>query len=83
MSVAVTLCFAGRTSMPPSRSRVAEVQLAALNQRLAALLSDYEAASRHLSYALDPVDQARLGRRIEALLGEIEELERRLESVHG
>ena len=83
VSAAVTRCLAERTPIPAGRPRVAEIRRAALNQRLDALLADCEAASRHLSYALDPVERARLSRRLPELWDEVEELEQELQGLAG
>ena len=67
-------------SAPPrTRSRVQQIKCAALEQRLNALLEDYQAVTQQLAYTLSVVDQNRLKRHIEALEQEMEQLENQLE----
>ena len=76
VSVAVQRCLEGKTVAQPSiRSRVQEVKCRALEQRLNALLEDYQAATGQLAYTLSAVDQNKLKRQIESLEGEIEKVE--------
>ena len=66
---------------PRTRSRVQQIKCEALEQRLHALLEDYQAATQQLAYTLGAVDQNKLKRQIKALEQEMEQLENQLDGL--
>ena len=84
VSVAVQRCLEGKTvARPGARSRVQEVKCRALEQRLNALLEDYQAATGQLAYTLSAVDQNKLKRQVESLEREMEQVENELDAFGG
>lgn len=68
---------------PKVRSRIQQVKCRALEQRLNALLEDYQAATESLAYEVSGVDRTRLKRQIESLEREMEQVESELTALGG
>ena len=82
VSVAVQQCLEEKRAVQPrARKRVQQVKCQGLEQRLNALLEDYQTATEQLAYTLSAVDQNKLKRQIEVLEREIEQVEKELNAV--
>lgn len=80
VSVAVQRCLEARTVVRPSaRLRVQEVKYRALEQRINALVEDYQAATEGLAYEMDGVNRTRIERRIKSLERDMEQVESELD----
>lgn len=83
-SVAVQRCLEEKpVRVAKSRTRIQQVKCRALEQRLNALLEDYQAATENLAYEVSAVDRTRLKRQIESLKREMEEVENQLAAIGG
>ncbi|MCX7108959.1 MAG: DUF4062 domain-containing protein [Proteobacteria bacterium] len=82
VSVAVTRCLENNllATLKP-HSRVLEIKRQALDQRLKALVEDYQAATEQLAYALSTVDQNKLKRQIESIEKELGQVEGELDGL--
>lgn len=84
VSVAVQRCLEEKPVAPPrARTRIQQVKCRALEQRLNALLEDYQAATENLAYEVSAVDRTRLKRQIESLEREMEQVECELAPLEG
>jgi len=84
VSVAVQRCLEEKPVAPPkARPRIQKVKCRALEQRLNALLEDYQAATENLAYEVSAVDRTRLKRQIESLEREMEQVESELTALGG
>lgn len=84
VSVAVQRCLEEKPVAPPkARPRIQKVKCRALEQRLNALLEDYQAATENLAYEVSAVDRTRLKRQIESLEREMEQVENELAALGG
>ncbi len=84
VSVAVQRCLEEKPVAPPkARSRIQQVKCRALEQRLNALLEDYQAATENLAYEVSAVDRTRLKRQIESLEREMKQVENELAALGG
>lgn len=66
-----------------ARTRVQQVKCQGLEQRLNALLEDYQAATAQLAYERSAVDQQRLKRQIKALEQDIVQVEDELDALRS
>jgi hypothetical protein len=84
VSVAVQRCLVEKPPVRRSvRKRIVEAKTAALEQRLNALLEDYQAATEQLAYELSAVNRSRIERQIESLENDIERVELDFDSMKG
>ena len=82
VSAAVQRCLEDKpVTLPKVRTRIQQVQCRALEQRLNALLQDYQSATEQLAYTLSAVDQNKLKRQVESLEREMEQVENELDAV--
>lgn len=81
-SVAVQRCLEEKPVAPPkARPKIQQVKCRALEQRLNALLEDFQAATESLAYEVSAVDRTRLKRQIESLEREMEQVECEFEAI--
>lgn len=64
-----------------ANSRVKEVKRKAAEQRLNAIIEEYQAVTARLADDLDPVNQTRLGRQMENLQQKMEQIAQELEDI--
>ena len=84
VSVAVQRCLEEKPVAPQrARTKIQQAKCRALEQRLNALLEDYQAATEQLAYTLSAVDQNKLKRQIESLERDMEQVENELDVLGG
>lgn len=84
VSVAVQRCMEEKPVTPPkAHPRIQRVKCRGLEQRLNALLEDYQAATESLAYEVSAVDRTRLKRQIESLEREMEQVGSELTALGG
>lgn len=82
VSVAVQRCLEEKLiKVAKPRPRLLQAKSQALENRLGALLQDYQSATEQLAYTLSAVDQNKLKRQMESLEREMEQVENELDAL--